>query len=88
MIDGSGGEAGGVGAESQGGDAVAVVADGVGGVGGKERVVDENGGVGGRGGDEVSGLAVPEDGAKRADPIVVALVGFPELHGSNFHGGR
>lgn len=58
-VDGARGEAGGVGAESEGGDAVAVVAEELGRGRGKERVVDGDGGVGGGGRDQMVGLLVP-----------------------------
>lgn len=51
MVDGAGSEAGGVGAEGKGGDAVAVMAEELGRGGGKERVVNGDGGIRGGGRD-------------------------------------
>lgn len=46
VIDGTGGEASGIGAKSQGGDAVTVVAEDPGSGGGEKRVVNGDGHVG------------------------------------------
>ena len=61
MIDRSGSEAGGIGAESQSGDPVAVVTQSPRRSGEQERVVDADGGVGRRRRDDVLGLEAPQD---------------------------
>lgn len=80
MVNRTGSETGGVGAESEGGDAVAVVAKELGGGGRKERVVDGDGGVGRGGGDEVMGLLVPHHRAERRPPIARGFMGFSQFH--------
>lgn len=84
MIYGSGSEARRVGANGEGCDAVAVVAEDLRSAGGKKRVVDGDGWVGRGGRHQVKGLLVPEDGAEGSAPIIGrgsgSLVGLPELH--------
>ncbi|PON84353.1 hypothetical protein TorRG33x02_198130, partial [Trema orientale] len=80
VVDGTRSKAGGVGAESEGGNAIAVVAEELGRSGRKERVVDGDGWVGRGGGDEVVGLLVPHHGAERRTPIGGSFVGFSQLH--------
>ncbi|XP_068309624.1 glycine-rich protein 2-like [Pyrus communis] len=59
-LDGAGGKAGGVGAESESRDAVAVVEEELGRAGQDKRVVDSYCGVGGGGPHDVVGLLVPQ----------------------------
>ena len=86
VIDRTGSEAGGVGAESEGGNTVAVVAEELGSSRRKKRVVYGDGWVGRGGGDEVVGLLVPQDRAERRTTIAGSFVGFSKPHRSDFHG--
>lgn len=85
MIDGSRSKASGIGAKSQGGNAVTVVAEDPGSGGGAKRIVNGNGDIGRGGSEEVLGLLVPNDGAEGRAPSFVC-VGLPQLHRSDLHG--
>ncbi|KAM1719347.1 hypothetical protein ACFX12_021171 [Malus domestica] len=68
VVDGAGGEAGGIGAESESRDAVAVVAEELGMAGQDKRVVDGDCGVRGGGRHDLVGLLVPQHRAVRRPP--------------------
>ncbi|CAN6688798.1 unnamed protein product [Malus baccata var. baccata] len=87
VVNGAGGEAGGVGAESESRDAVAMVAEELGRAGQDKRVVDGDCGVGGEGCHYVVGLLVPRHRAVRRPPAAArGLVGLSELQSSDLHG--
>ncbi|RXH89739.1 hypothetical protein DVH24_032096 [Malus domestica] len=87
VVNGAGGEVGGVGAESESRDAVAVVAEELGRAGQDKRVVDGDCGVGGGGRHYVVGLLVPRHRAVRRPPAAArGLVGLSELQSSDLHG--
>ncbi|KAF4395136.1 hypothetical protein G4B88_018006 [Cannabis sativa] len=85
MINRAGSEAGGVGAKSEGSNSVAVVAEELGSGRRKKGVVDGDGWVGRRSGDQVVGLLVPQHRAKRRASIAGSFVSFSQLHGTDFH---
>lgn len=85
MVDGSGGEASRIRAEGQGGDAIAVVAEGFWSEGGEKGVVDADGDVGGGRGDQVFRFLVPQDGAERRGAALCG-VGLLQLHRPDLHG--
>ncbi|KAM1352992.1 hypothetical protein FF1_032723 [Malus domestica] len=70
VVDGAGGEAGGIEAESESRDAVAAVAEELGMAGQDKRVVDGDCGVGGGGRHDLVGLLVPQHRAVRRPPAV------------------
>uniref|UniRef100_A0A803P950 Reverse transcriptase domain-containing protein n=1 Tax=Cannabis sativa TaxID=3483 RepID=A0A803P950_CANSA len=85
MIHRAGSEAGGVGAKSEGSNSVAVVAEELGSGRRKKGVVDGDGWVGRRSGDQVVGLLVPQHRAKRRASIAGSFVSFSQLHRPDFH---
>lgn len=85
MIDGSRGEASGIGAEGQGSDAIAVVAEGFRSEGGEKGVVDADGDVGGGRSDQVLRFLVPQDGAE-GRAAALRGVGLLQLHRPDLHG--
>lgn len=90
VVNRSGGEAGGVRAESQSRDAIAVVAEELRRSREQKRVVDGNGGVGRCGGHNVVALLVVQHRAKTAATTAIAavsLVSFPELDCADLHCG-
>lgn len=92
VIDRSGREASGVGADRQGRDAVPVVAEDPRRAGREQGVMNRDRRVGGGGGDEVVSLLVPQHGAQGRAAVASAaagggLVSLPELQRSDFHGG-